>query len=273
MLLPFDLEIRDRRSVVRAPVHDARRAVDPTPVVKSDKRRHHRADVFRVHREPQPAPVHRRSEQAKLVDDRGAHLLVPGLDAGSKALAAQLLFGRPLAGELLLDHVLGRDRGVIVAGQEQHLLPVHAPEARDQVVDRGLQRVAHVELARDVGRRKAHREFRLIAVRVRHEQCVRLPARVPAGLDSQWIERFGHLACHWACFIHRSGEVSPARWSRLARLSRRGYRYDPQILRAAHGFRNSTVCRAGARRGPHSHAWRPSILLSSRTHPVSKPAA
>ncbi len=216
VLLPFDLEIRDRRSVVRAPVHDARRAVDPTPVVKSDERRHHRADVFRVHREPQPAPVHRRPQQTKLVDDRGAHLLVPGLNSGGKTVAAQLLFGRTLAGELLLDHVLGRDRRVVVAGQEQNLLPIHAPEARNQVIDRGLQRVAHVELARDVGRRKAHGELRLVAVWVRDEQCVGLPARVPAGLDGLRIERFRHLAlrlvffCHGACFIALRVSVTPA---------------------------------------------------------------
>ena len=148
---------------------------------------------MRVHRETQTGPVHRCPEQTKLVDDRGAYLLVPRLDPRGKTLASQLLFGRAFASELLLDDVLGCDRRVVVARQKQHLLPRHALEARDQVVDRCLQRMAHMKLARDVGRRKAHRELRLVAGRVRHKQRVCFPARVPAGLDGLRVERLGHI--------------------------------------------------------------------------------
>src|SRR5881398_3643935 len=51
----------------------------------------------------------------------------------------------------------------------------------------------HMKLARDVGRRKAHRELRLVAGRVRHKQRVCFPARVPAGLDGLRVERLGHI--------------------------------------------------------------------------------
>src|SRR5437588_3964093 len=72
------------------------------------------------------------------------------------------------------------------------------------------------------------------------------------------------------CFIALSGEGTPARWSRLARASRRRYGY---VLFAAHDFRNSTVCRVGARRDPRWTAWRPSTEQWSRTLPASRPAA
>src|SRR5438445_13844832 len=52
----------------------------------------------------------------------------------------------------------------------------------------------HVQLAGDVRRREAHGELLLVARRVSDEKAVRLPARVPAGLNGLWIERFRHLA-------------------------------------------------------------------------------
>ena len=242
VLLPLDLEVGDGRAVVGAPVHDPRRSIDPTPVVEGDERGHDRAVVAGVHREAQPAPVHRGAEDAQLVDDRRADLLVPGFDARVETLPPQLLFRHALPCQLVLDHVLRRDRGVVVTRQEEHLVAGHPLVAGDEVVDGGLEGVAHVQLARDVGRREAHGELRQVARCVGEEELVLLPARVPAGLDGLWIELlrhpgFCHLSsCMWACFIGLERSDSPARRSRLARLSRRGYGYD--VFDAAHGALN-----------------------------------
>ena len=116
VLLPLDLEVGDGRPVVRAPVDDARSAVDPTALVEGDERRHHRAVVARVHGEAQPRPVHRRAEQPQLVDDGRADRLIPAVHARVERLAAELLLGRAFPRKLLLDDVLGRDGRVVVAG-------------------------------------------------------------------------------------------------------------------------------------------------------------
>ena len=203
VLLPLDLEVRDGGAVVRAPVHDPGRAVDPAALVKGDERGHHRAVVARVHREAKARPVHRRAQQPQLVDDRRPDLLVPGVHAGVEPSAAQLFFGGPFSPELLLDHVLGGDCGVVVAGQEEHLVAGHPLVAGEEVVDGRLEGVPHVQLAGDVRRRKAHRELLPVAVGVGDEQSVRLPARVPAGLDGLRIKRFRHL--RHGGVLHRFG--------------------------------------------------------------------
>src|SRR5207247_860443 len=100
---------------------------------------------------------------------------------------------RPGARELPLDHVLGGDGRAVVAGEEQHLVAGHPLVPRQQVVERRLQRVSHVQLAGDVRRGEAHGERLLVREWVGDEQAVGLPARVPTGLDGLRVERLWHL--------------------------------------------------------------------------------
>ena len=83
---------------------------------------------------------------------------------------------------------------MVVTGKEEHLVALHALVSGQQVVHGRLQRVAHVQLAGDVRWRKAHRELRLVTRRVRNEETIGFPARVPAGLDGLRIECFRHLS-------------------------------------------------------------------------------
>ena len=57
VLFPLHLEVGDGRLVVRAPVDDARGAVDPAAVVERDECGHHRPHIPLVHREAQARPV------------------------------------------------------------------------------------------------------------------------------------------------------------------------------------------------------------------------
>src|SRR5215203_359499 len=56
-VLVVDLEVRDSRAVVRAPVGDTVAAVDQTFLVQADKSSEHRVDVIIVHRVPEATPV------------------------------------------------------------------------------------------------------------------------------------------------------------------------------------------------------------------------
>ena len=55
--------------------------------------------------------------------------------------------------QLALDHHLGRDAGMVGAGLPQHVLAAHALEAAQDVLQRVVERVAHVQRAGDVRRR------------------------------------------------------------------------------------------------------------------------
>ena len=55
--------------------------------------------------------------------------------------------------ELPLDHHLGGDAGVIGARLPQHVAAVHAPVAAEDVLQRVVERMAHMQIAGDVRRR------------------------------------------------------------------------------------------------------------------------
>ena len=55
--------------------------------------------------------------------------------------------------QLALDHHLGGDAGVVHARLPQHVLAAHALEADENVLQRVVERVAHMQRAGDVGRR------------------------------------------------------------------------------------------------------------------------
>ena len=111
----LDLEVGDRRLVVRAPVDDPVRAVDPPRVPQPHEVRHHGVDVAVVHREALARVVERAAEPAELAHDHAAGALEPRPGALEERLAADLLPRGALGDQLLLDHVLGRDAGVVVA--------------------------------------------------------------------------------------------------------------------------------------------------------------
>ena len=234
VLFPFHFEVGYGRLVVRAPVDDARRAVDPSAVVEGDECGHHRPHIALVHREAEARPVQRSTEDAVLPHDRVADLGVPLVDASLERLAAKLLLGLALGGKLLLDDVLGRDGGMVHARQEENLKAGHAPVSGADVLQRVIERMAHVQLSRDVRRRKADGVFRLGAIRIGREQAGLLPAHVPSGLGGLMVVRLRHVG-HG--FAHR--RVWSTGWrlrapaaGRLARLCRRGYVY---ALGSAHG--------------------------------------
>ncbi len=178
------LEIRQRGLVGRAPVDDAVRPVDPASAIQVDEEPHHGADVRVVHREARAAVVERGAHPPELDEDLAAVLVQPLPDAFLEALAAELLTGRSLPRELLLDDVLRRDAGVVVARLEEHVEALHALEAHDGVTDGELERVAHVQLAGDVRGRMRIDIRRAGRVGVGVVEALLFPGALPALLDA-----------------------------------------------------------------------------------------
>ena len=157
-LAVLDLEVGDRRAQARVPVDHVGVAVDEALLVEVDEDLQDRADVALVHREALVVVVELRAEALELLDDLAAELLAPAPHGLAERLAAELLAGRALRLQALLDLPLRRDARVVGAEDPLRALPAHAVRADERVLDRAVQRVAHVQRAGDVRRRDRDRE-------------------------------------------------------------------------------------------------------------------
>ena len=97
-----------------------------------------------------------------------------------------------LTRQVALDHHLRRDPGMVCAHHPQRILAEQPLVARQDILERVVERVADVERAGDVGRRVDDRP-RLGAGTVGTEQAVLLPVGVPAGFDRGGVEGLGQL--------------------------------------------------------------------------------
>ena len=91
---------------------------------------------------------------------------------------------RALGDQGLLDHVLRRDAGMVVARLEQRVEALHALRPDDRVAERELQRMAGVELAGHIGRRVRVDIRRARRVGVGVVETLGLPCLLPALLDA-----------------------------------------------------------------------------------------
>src|SRR5690606_40301032 len=92
----------------------------------------------------------RSAELAHLAEDLAARLFLPLPDALDERLAAQVVAGQALLGELALDDVLGGDAGVVHAGQPERLVAEHPGAPGQGGLDGVVERVADVERLGDV---------------------------------------------------------------------------------------------------------------------------
>ena len=194
-LARFDLEVGDRRQHLGVPVDQPVVLVDQAGLVEIDEHFQHGARQALVHGEALARPVARGAQPAQLAGDGAARIGLPLPDLGEELLAVQqLLVAVALLGALdgeadalLLevahhDHLRG-DAGVIGAGLPQHVVALHAAPADQHVLQRVVERVAHVQAARDVGRRDDDAVRRLRRLRMGAERAALLPLRVEAGFD------------------------------------------------------------------------------------------
>ena len=92
--------------------------------------------------------------------------------------------------EVALDHHLRGDAGMIGAGQPQRSSATHAMPANERVLDRGRERVTHVQAPRDVRWRQHAGEMGTVAGSGGKQTAV-TPTRVPARLDFRRLVDLG----------------------------------------------------------------------------------
>ena len=151
LLLVDDLFGRKCRERLRIPVHHAHSTINQPLVVEVHK---HLDDALRahlVHREGRALPVARRAQLPQLLQDDAAVLVCPVPRVFQEFLARQVAFLDALFREFLHHFRLRCNRGVVGAGHPAGVLALHAGASHQNVLNRVVEHVAHVEHARHVG--------------------------------------------------------------------------------------------------------------------------
>ena len=162
----FDLRVGERGSALRTPVDDAVAFVDQALFIQLAERLAHGLGAALVHHKAAAAPVAGGAERLLLLDDTVAVLVLPRPDAVEEFLTAKIVARESLFfAEVFLHLDLRGNAGVVIARQPQRRVALHALIAREDVLQRRVERVAHVELASDV--RGRHDDGKRLFVRIR----------------------------------------------------------------------------------------------------------
>ncbi len=139
-------QIGNRGQQLGVPIDQPLVLVDQPLAVKLDENFKDRLRQPLVHGETFARPIARGAEPLQLIDDGAARLRLPFPDALEERLAPHLAPAGLLAfHQLPLDHHLGGDAGVIRAWLPQHVLAAHALEAGEHVLQRVVERMAHMQ--------------------------------------------------------------------------------------------------------------------------------
>ena len=180
----LDLRVGERRQAVRAPVDDAAALVDQALIVELAERLAHGLGAALVHREAGAGPVTARAHLLLLLDDAVAVLFLPLPHALQELLAAEVVARQALLGaQFLFDLDLRGDARVVGAGEPQGGVALHALKARQDVLQRRVHCMAHVQLAGDVRRRHDDGKRLFVRVGLGLEAVVVHPHLIDAALD------------------------------------------------------------------------------------------
>ena len=188
-ILVLHLKVGEGRVTAAAPVDDVVSLVNQPLFEKLHEHFAHGARQPFVHGEAFTVPVARRPQALELVDDGAAVLLTPAPDGLDEFLASQLMPVGALGRQLLLDHVLGGDAGMVRARHPQDAVPLEAAVAAHDVLHGIVEGMAHVKHTGDIGRRDDDREGALGGRLLGSEQLLLLPIGIPS-----FFNLFGRIA-------------------------------------------------------------------------------
>ena len=194
LLLVLHLGVGQRRDAVGAPVDDAGALIDQALLIQGDEHLAHGLRAALVHGEAGAAPVAGGAHFALLAHDGVSVLVLPVPDALQELLAAQVVAAQSLPdAEVLLHLDLGGDAGVVRAGQPQGVVALHALIADQDVLQRAVHGVSHVQLAGDVGGRHNDGEGLFVPSPVGAEPAAVHPEIVDASFHLCGVVDLGKL--------------------------------------------------------------------------------
>ncbi len=196
-LFGLDFQVGHGGQQLGIPVDQALAAVDQSLFMQAHEGFHHAARHAVVHGEVFAGPVGRGAQAAHLLGDGVARLFLPFPDFFHEFFAAEVVAGNLLGIQLSFNNDLGGDAGVVGAGDEYGVVARHAAVAHQPVHDGLVERVAHVERARHIGRRELDHiglafrpRFYMLA---RREVAALVPLGVPAGFQFGRFEALGEF--------------------------------------------------------------------------------
>jgi len=188
----LDLEVRDRRLILRAPVDHVLATIDQALLVQLDELAPHRSGHAGIERKAQARPIDGQPQAPHLLEDPVAVLFLPLPGPAHEGFAAHRLAIEPLGRQRPLHDVLGSNPGVVGTWQPQNVEACHALVPRHQVLQRLVQAVAEMQHTRHVRRRDDHRERRRLRLVVGAADLLFLPDDRPTRLDRAVFEALGH---------------------------------------------------------------------------------
>ena len=146
----FHLKIRNRRAEHRIPVNQTRATINQPILVQAHKCFHHRFGHFLIHGEVLTRPINGRAHAADLLADDVARLFFPFPNFGGKCFAPQVGTIHTLRRQLTLNHNLCGNPCVVSTGNPCRVLATHTRMAHTRIHHRLIERVSHVQRARDI---------------------------------------------------------------------------------------------------------------------------
>ena len=135
------------------PIDDAAALVNEALIIQLAEGLPHRPRTALVHGKATAIPVAGGAHLHLLLHDAIAIFLLPVPDPLQEFFAAQIVASKPfLLAQGLLHLDLGGNAGMVGAWKPQGLVALHPLKAGEDVLKRGVKRVAHVKLSRNIGR-------------------------------------------------------------------------------------------------------------------------
>jgi len=131
--------------------------------------------------------MERRTQAAELPEDHAPVVLQPLPGPLEERLPAEVVAREAFLRQLALDDVLSGDAGVVVTRLPERREAAHAVPADQEILNRGVQGVAHVQLASHVRRRDGDHERRALEVGLGRVEALVLPRLLPARFDALWL--------------------------------------------------------------------------------------
>ena len=177
---------REGGECLRIPVHHAESAIDESLVIEVNENLDDTLRTLLVHREGSAVPVTAGTQAAQLLQDDATVLISPVPSVLQELFTCQVTLFDALFGELLHHLCLSRNRGMVSTRYPAGILTFHACTAHQDILNRIVQHVSHVEHTSHVWWWD-HDCIRLTGVGFAGEQFVVQPILIPFRFDLFWV--------------------------------------------------------------------------------------
>ncbi len=183
MLVMIDhLLVRESCLALRIPVDHTQTAVDESFLIEVAEDMNDGFGTGLVHRESCAVPVAGATKFAELFEDDASVLVRPVPRMFEELLAGQVRFVDALLLEAFDNLCLGRNRRMVGTGYPAGVLALQPCTADENILNRLVEHMTHVQHARYIGRRN-NDGIRIAVVRLAVKEFVVQPVLVPAGFN------------------------------------------------------------------------------------------